>query len=482
MLRPSSNLLSLATCCLVFQAAGCQSGYRSNAAQLVKMEQSGRYVEAASAASQQAEANRDSEKNRVIYLLEAGRACQIAGEIDESLRYYAEAYEIVRPYLDTKAENRITEGIATTVVNQTLAEYKATVAERIMLNTLQALNEIAAGDPAAARVELNRARDWQQDAVARAEEEIDAAQKKLAETAEEKDIPQKSFDVPRELREATSGIGDISGYADWRNPFTSWLRGVFLMANAGDDGDLGNARFDLRDVLGMVPGTAPLVEPDLEAIESRSITPRTWVVLMSGLAPTLEEFRLDIPIPIGNVNYVAAAFPILKLRPEAADGLVVEAEGETVEGVMLADMDAVVAADYDRRIGLIVSQEILSAALKTASTYAASQAGGDDYGGLAQLAGMLYQAVSTAADLRTWQTLPKSIRAVGMPTPASGTVSIRLRNGRLLADADVVPGAFNLVVVVLPSGAAPTAAVQSLKLDEPASPNRPGQEDGSSST
>ncbi len=33
----------------------------------------------------------------------------------------------------------------------------------------------------------------------------------------------------------------------------------------------------------------------------------TWVLFMSGLAPRLEEFRLDIPIPVGDVNLHALA-------------------------------------------------------------------------------------------------------------------------------------------------------------------------------
>ena len=219
--------------------------------------------------------------------------------------------------------------------------------------------------------------------------------------------------------------------------------------------------------------------PSTRAIETRRIEPRTWVVFMSGLAPDLEEFRLDIPIPVGNVNYVAAAFPILKPRPDGVTGLRLTADETTVDGVLLANMDAIVAADYEKRIGLIVAQEILSAAIKTTATWAASQAAGD-YAAVANLAGIIYQAASTSADLRSWRTLPKSIYAAGIPTPASGTLSIHSSNGRLLAEPRVDPGGFNLVVIVLPSSAAPTAAVQSLRLDPGPRP-APTSTDGSSS-
>lgn len=472
--------LRWATCCsLLLLAAGCQSAYRKASEQVATLEMNGQYGEAASVARSALRKNGKDKNNRVIYLLEAGRATQIAGELPASSEYYAEVYEILRPYLDTKAEARVTEAIATTVVNQTVAEYKGTVAERIMLNTLQALNMIAEGDYPAARVEFNRARDWQQDAVAKAQEQIEQSEKKLDSEAKKNGIPARSLKVPPQLRQAYEGLGDMRGYADWKNPFTSWLRAVFLLANATDDGDVGNARFDLRDVVSMNPDAAPLVDPDLEAIEQVRIKPRTWVVFMSGLAPTLEEFRLDIPIPVGNVNYVAAAFPVLKPRSGAVRGLRLEADGETVDGVLLANMDAIVGADYQKRLPIIVAQEILSAALKTTATWAARESAGDA-GVYAQMAGIVYQAVTTAADLRTWKTLPKLIFAAGVATPASGTLTVRSRDGRVLAEPTIEPDAFNLVVIVLPSGAAPSAAVQSLRLD-PGGRRSPEATDGSTS-
>lgn len=474
-LRSSGSILL--ACCGLLILVGCQSGYRESSRQLVSLEQRGQYLEAATLASTTAEDNRNNERDRVIYLLEAGRAMQIAGEVGESARYYEAAFELVRPYLDEKAENRVSEAISTTLVNQTLEEYKGTVVERIMLSTLQALNRLAEGDRAAARIELNRARDWQQDAVARAREEIDRAERELSGEARRNDLPEDALKVPEALRQPYAGLVDLEAYADWRNPFASWLRGIFLLANAADDGDLGNARFDLRDVLSMNPASAPLVAPDLESIESLRSPPRTWVVLLGGLAPDLEQLRLDIPIPVGNVNYVAAAFPLLKPRPAALEGILVESDGVVTEGVLLADVDAMVAADYDRRIGIIVAQEILSSALKATATWAASQAAGD-YGGYAQLAGILYQAFTTSADLRSWRTLPRTVHAAGVPTPAAGTLLVRSTGGRLLASPRIDPEGSNLVVITLPSSAAPSAAVQSLRLDPGPRP-APAPDDGS---
>ena len=451
-------------CSACFLALGCQSTYRKTAEQVDALELSGQFAEAASVASAAVASNGDEPLNRVIYLLQAARAAQIAGDVEASIRFFDEAYEIVRPFLDTSPEDRVSEAIVTTAVNQTLAEYKGTVVDRIMLSTLQAINQLAKGNFDLARIELNRAGDWQQDAVAKGAKEIAAAEKKLESKADESGFARKSFNVPPQLRQSYENLGDLSAYADWRNPFTSWLRGIFLLANATDDGDLGNARFDLRDVVAMNPTAAPLVNPDLEAIDQMKIQPTTWVVLMSGLAPKLEEFRLDIPIPVGNVNYVAAAFPVLKPREGGVKQFTVQVGEERIDGVLLANMDAVIAADFDRRLPVIVMQEILSAALKTTATWAAREAAGDA-GVYAQIAGIIYQAVTTAADLRTWGTLPKFIAAARVPTPLADDLSIYTQDGRLLGQVAVVPEASNLVVLVLPSSAAPAAAIQSFRMN-----------------
>ena len=442
---------------------GCQSDYRSSSALVASQELAGAYPEAADTAAKALAAGGDDSVSRVIYLLEAGRTAQIAGRTEDSTRYYDTAFQAVLPYLDTEPEARVTEAITTTLVNQTISEYRGTVTDRIMLNTLQAINRLRLGQPAEARIELNRARAWQQDAVEKAQEEIERSERALSKKAEDEGLPAESLEVPPALREAYAGLGDLEAYADWRNPFTSWLRGIFLIANATDAGDLGNARFDLREVVAMNPDASPLVDPDLESLELNRFIPSTWVVFMSGLAPRLEEFRLDIPIPVGDVNYVAAAFPVLEPVPDAPSGLRLEVGDRVVEGVLLADVDAMIAADYSRRLPVIVMQEVLSAAIKTVGTWAASQAAGDS-GGLVNLAGIIYQAVTTAADLRTWRTLPKFIYAARTSTPPSGTISVRTSDDRLLGTVRVQPSEHNLVVATLPGPAAPQAGIESIRL------------------
>jgi hypothetical protein len=194
------------------------------------------------------------------------------------------------------------------------------------------------------------------------------------------------------------------------------------------------------------------------------------VFFLTGLAPNYDEFRLDIPIPVGQVNYVSAAFPVLKLRNDYVDAIEAPGgEGGTAQrSVTLADLDAVVTEEFNARLPAIVTQEIISSASKAAATWAASQAAysQDYYAGLAvQIAGIAYQAASTAADLRCWSTMPKRVGLLRVPTPAEGALEIRRPTGETLCSLGLKPDAPNIVFVTLPSSMAQVPAVQVARLD-----------------
>ncbi len=449
-------------------AGGCQSGYRDFARSVDASIAAGDYRGAASLATARAEKKSGDRINRVVYNLEAARAAQLAGDYAASRDFFERAHDDVRPYLDEKAEAKITEAGATTLVNQTTAIYRATPVERIMAPTLDALNAMAMGDLDAARVRLNLARDWQQDAVRRYGK---AGASEIERDAAARGVPVREEGVMAAVAPYYSNLQDLSGYADYGNPFASHLRGVFLLATASDAGDLERARFELRQVVAMEPSAEPVVTPDLEAAASGGLSgPVVWVYFLTGRAPSLEEIRLDIPIPAGNVNYVAAAFPRLVINPDGVFSARVSGGGDSVGTVELADVDAMVAADFRRRLPTIVMQEVLSSALKAGATYAASREGRD---GWAQLAGILYQALTTAADLRSWRSLPKRVLVARVATPPDGRMSAWFGGGGVGggaggsgADATwtVRPGTSHIVVVSLPSSASRAASVLTAEL------------------
>ena len=477
-----------AIACVAAFASGCQQNLRKTVAAIDSAYSAGEYDRAAKRAETALAENGDDAQDRLVWLLESGRTQQAAGGIDGSITAYDRAVDEVRPYLDSKAEATITEALVTTAVNQTMRIYRGTPPERIMLCTLQGANLLQKGDLARARVELNRAADFQQDAVQRHAKDIASAQEKAdkewkqkgwnqaiaanatesvrkaqaEQTAPAPGAPEPTASPAASAPAAPAATTDPTtrGYASFANPFTSYLRAVFLVATSSESGDRQNARADLRAVQEMMPGHAAAAA-DIALIDSgiaHQSTAVTWVFFLTGMAPSYKEFRLDIPIPVGRVNYVSAAFPILRKNGDFVSTCAVAGEGGA-RSELLADVDAMVETDFDSRLPLIVTQEIISSAAKAAATWAASQAAynsssNSTAGILVQIAGIAYQAASTAADLRCWSTMPKQVAVLRVPTPADGRLELVREGGAPLCTLDVRAGAPNIAFVTLPSAKA----------------------------
>lgn len=436
-LRPLIRMAAVGLAAAASAGLGaCQSGYRSFERDVQAAVVAGDYDRAAAIAAAEADDNARDRINRVVYNLEAARLAQIAGDLEASRHYFALVQADVRPYLDQRSEDKVTEAVATTAVNQATAIFTATPVDRIMATALDAINAMALGDLADARVQLNLARDWQDDAVQRYRNTI--------ERAGDGATPDRR--VGGVISTSYAGLEDRRAYADYQNPFASHLRAVFLLAAGAGPADTERARFELREVLAMEPRAAEAVEPDLELADRVGARPPTvWVYVMSGRAPRLEEMRLDLPIFAGNLNYISGALPSLAFHDNFAGAATVATDDATAEAVLLADVDAMVAAEFADRLPTIVAQEILSSTLKAGLTYGARES----EGGWAQVLGIIYQAATTSADTRTWRSLPKRILLARAPTPPDGRLTVRV--GQTEARVRVAPGESHIVVVTVPT-------------------------------
>ncbi|MEE2906707.1 MAG: hypothetical protein VX527_02640 [Planctomycetota bacterium] len=452
-------------CAALLLATACQSGYRNHAKTVNNAYKAGDYHQAAAVAKTGASSRASDETERVIYHLEAARTAQVAGDYEVSTTHYEAAYEDVRPFLDTEAEDTVSEAIVTTGVNQAMRTYKSTPGERIMMNSMNSLNYLAVGDRESARLELNRAADWQQDAVLRNEKRILAEQRAIESDAKKNNVAGAAkSDMPDNMKSYYSNLDNMSGYADYENPFTSHLRGIYLMTNGTDDGDRSNARLDLRKAVQANPNCEPALREDLLVLENSQrygIPATTWVYFMTGRAPYYEELEIVVPIPVSEVPSVKAAFPVLKTNEDHVRYMEVSTdETGTVRSVELADIDGVVASDFQNRLPVIVAQELASAAGKAAATYGMSEG----LGGWGTAMGTLYQHATAEADLRAWQTMPKEIQVCRVPTPANGTLRLMGAGGRSFGTIRVVPNESNIVVVTMPSAMAMSPAIMTVPL------------------
>lgn len=465
-------VLSLCAVVGVLGAGGCQGGYRNFTQQLDQRVAAGDFEGAAKLAKARAERASGDRNNRVVYNLEAARAAQMAGDFQASRDFFGRVHADVRPYLDTQAEDRVSQAVTTTVINQTTSRFIGTPVDRIMATALNAINEIGAGDLEEARVQLNLTREWQEEAVRRLGGGVNATGD-LDDEAKRRGVGVDRDRVDGIMATHFADLADLRAYSDFRNPFASHLRGVFLLATSADPSDTERARFELRQVLSMEPDASPALLPDLDRIErgmNQDAGPTTWVYVMAGRGPWLEELRLDLPIPFGNVNYVSAAFPRLRFHDDWIGGVSVSGGGggggEESVAVLLADVDAMVGAEFRTRLPRIIMQEILSSALKAGATYAIRE----EAGGWGQLLGILYQAITTSADTRMWRTLPKRILLARVPTPTDGVLTARYSG--VTVPIRVEPDRSHIIVLTVPHAGVRQPSVVRAAL----TPARAGQE------
>jgi hypothetical protein len=92
----------------------------------------------------------------------------------------------------------------------------------------------------------------------------------------------------------------------------------------------------------------------------------------------------------------------------AFDQLRVTAEGgQSTVTAPFASMSGVIAQEFKKELPAMAVREVSRAALKTYFQYKMNR----NYGSLAGLAGALYQASTTATDIRSWSSLPNEFQA-----------------------------------------------------------------------
>lgn len=353
----------------------------------------------------------------------------------------------------------------------------------------KAIDFAAEGKPDAARTELNRAAQHQENWLYERREEIADAQERLEKDAEQykKDKQSDVSSVPADksvdsgkvvdgafanadfaeqvkrqsgFDMATDGILDNLRTNDWINPYPSHVTGVFRWLN-GDE-----CRNYLKDAAIYGPAN-PTAVRDFAEIE-KGVKPQNqvWVWLEEGLCPKREEWRIDLPlvlIPYVNrfVMYAGMAFPRLKERGAAGSDWRVG----SVSMAELVDMDAKIRTEFDVYFRAALTREITRTAVKIGTQVALGVVAENlndwrtQYALKAsQVAVAAWAASTTGADTRSWTTLPKKVHVVRIDRPADGKIVLSGAAG-ILAEIAVPPGN-SMVFVSKPSPqATPTVKV-----------------------
>ncbi|MCH8474485.1 MAG: hypothetical protein LAT55_04570 [Opitutales bacterium] len=408
-------------------------------------------------------------RDEVLWYLQAGRTLQAAGDFAASREAFAEAEARARDWDDRMGALAARE-VAAALTNLQSLPYRATPADRVMLQTYQALNFLHEGEIAEARVILNRLQNQQQEIQRHNARRIDEERERIRTEATqvEKSRDSRPFDpsraasderFQRQLDRAYRPLQEMEAYADFLNPAALYLEALFFLHRPQIPADLERARFALRRVRGMVPGH-PVLEADAETLagilRGEEREPLVYVLLETGLAPEKREVRLDFPLYLftDEVPYVGAAFPQLHFRMNYDRTLRVRGDGQEVETALLADMDRIIGTEFERELPLIIAKTLASSGIKAAAVYTlrrAVRSESETMAGLVNLFGLLYQYSMNRADLRSWTTLPKQWQIARMARPADGVLELIRPEANKTWKLDLPDGVVILVHIQLPS-------------------------------
>lgn len=439
---------------------------------------SGAYAHAAIEVGEMAAKEDDSV---VLWRLQTAGAHYLADEKDQAIRTFDRVEDAFADRDGASTASEVAQDGLTMMVNERTLPYVGTGEDRVFTCFYKAVDFASRGELDAARVEFNRASQHQENWLWARQKEIEEAREKLEKDAEKYAKEQKTtVDTSNAASAADKAIAD-AGFAaqvrdgvgfdplrdgdlsllsqkDYLNAYVQHAAGVFRWLNRDGGRDFMRYAMDVK------PGH-PLVTRDFEEIDETMPTDQVWVYIEDGLCPVREEWRIDLPlilIPYANrfVQYAGMALPKLKARSAACSSYEISAGAPKAAIPQLEDIDHLLKTEFDVYMSGCLKREItrtivkvgvqvgFGVAAETTNTRDAKLAFR-----IAQLGAATWAMTTTAADLRTWTTLPKTVYATRVTRPADGKILIH-GNGAPVAEL-TLPKGNSMVFVRKPSAQAP---------------------------
>jgi uncharacterized protein len=415
---------------------GCN--YNRQTAEFHELYESGDYTQAAAVATDQA--NAAPQRDAVLLRLEQGAILRAAGQPGESNQAFNQADDMISQY-DQEPDVKVSQEAIAVGVNQTAMDYRGYAYDKIVMDTYKALNDLELADLDRARVQFNRAYSRQQEAVDKYTQQIAANKQVQQQHQGDYDVSQAQndpqFQSSMNQQYSALNVKDLSAYSNYVNPFTEYMRGIYLMAAGVDASDLEKAATALRRAAGLMKGNDYLLQDAALAEKVANgghIDPTTYVVFETGLAPERDEIRINFPIfhggrQGGQVDYIAAAFPLLRYRPCDCEEAQIETSTGNFNTAVVCDMDDVISQEFKNELPIVITRTLISTAVKAAAEYAADQEQRDNNNTASALLNAVVKVAvveTNHADLRTWKSLPKLFSVARFATPPDRKLAISI--------------------------------------------------------
>ncbi|MBR1871082.1 MAG: hypothetical protein IJ802_04580 [Kiritimatiellae bacterium] len=345
---------------------------------------------------------------------------------------------------------------AAIMTNDKAFEYDGGGLDRVFVALYKAIGYMGTGQVNAARTELNRAAQYQDNwlyerrkNIADSRERLAAGERKQAKDKSVANAPNSATSVAQVFaddsfggifRDATGfdprSSGDIEKLArkDYVNVYAEHVTGIFRWLNG--DGGLSY----LKDAAALAPANSVLARDAAECASGAKPQEQVWIWVEDGLCPRRKEWRIDLPvmfIPYANryVLYAGMAFPVLEERAAATYGGI---SSNGIAAQLLQDVDALVRTEYDVYMRGALAREVTRAVARVAvqAGFGVAAEHASDRGTrlgfqLAQLSSAAWAAGMTSADTRSWDVLPKHVWCIRMARPETGRVDVAV-GGRVV--------------------------------------------------
>jgi hypothetical protein len=402
-------------------AAGCRShaGFRQQYVQIRPMMVDGEWAKAAEVI----QGSKDTvykEADRVMFWLNLGTAQHFAGQYEASQANFVKAEEAMQD-LWTKS---ISQEASKFLVNETIQDYPGEDFEKILVYYFTALNAVKRDKLSDALVEARRADEF----LKKIQVEYEKEEQKVGTLYKQDAFMLWLVGLFYEIEGSYSDayLAYKTAYAAYKDeyagkfaaPSPSFLK-EDLLRTAQLSGRT-DAVAELEGVSGSSLKAAAEGMAELVLLHGNGEAPYKQETFIDGLMPDGKIIRIAIPKFVPNAHQIRYAE--------------LEAAGQTARTELMEPVARIALDNYTHRLPAITARAIARAIIKYAATKGAEKAvkgSGNDgkralIGALVGIAGNVASAVSEAADLRAWTTLPAEIGVTRLWVPAGAqTVQVR---------------------------------------------------------
>ena len=438
--------------CLAAFAVACVAGCRTTKDVLDDYERNMTAGNYAALPGEVAELAAKGDDSSLLWHLLAGAGYYMADDKANAGRQFDAAEDAMQRNDASSVFAQGAQGGLAMMTNDRSFPYDGGGQDRIFTCLYKSIDYMCAGNVTAARTELNRASQHQENWIWERRRDVDAAAQRMTADADayakQQQIQQTTGDRSQQTASVLADAsftaqirekcgfdpvtsGDLSALAasDYMNAYAQHVCGVFRWL----DGDGGQA--SLKTAAQLAPSTVAVRDAN-EAASGMRPSNQVWIWVEDGLCPCREEWRIDLPLIIfpgvgRYVKYAGMALPYLRERTWGAANWSVQAGGTMVPMADLANVDKLVKTEYDVYMRGALTREITRTIVKVGAQIALGAAADHTNDGnhrlalqLSQLGVAAWAASTTAADLRSWTALPKSVKCVRIDRPADGRIDV----------------------------------------------------------